>query len=177
MTILYDLKFKNECFFGKYRPNAFFKILLSDGTSVVIFYRLNQFFRKIHLGFIGSMILEINKLLNACVIGRKTKFGKGLVIMHPFGIVVNSEVTGGEKIVIESGVVIGAVGNGIPVSVPVLGNNVFIGAGAKILGGIKIGNNVKIGANAVVLNDVPDGATVVGIPAKVVKIDEKKVIV
>ena len=54
-------------------------------------------------------------------------------------------------------------------SVPVLGNNVYIGSGAKILGGIKIGNNVKVGANAVVLSDIPDGATAAGVPAKIIK--------
>ena len=52
---------------------------------------------------------------------------------------------------------------------PVIGNNVFIGAGACVLGGIKIGNNVSIGANAVVLDDIPDNSVVVGIPGKVVK--------
>ncbi|MDE2010537.1 MAG: hypothetical protein KGJ09_10760 [Candidatus Omnitrophica bacterium] len=88
--------------------------------------------------------------------------------MHPIGVVINGGVRGGKNIVIESGVVIGAARNGLPVRVPVLGNDVFIGAGAKVLGGITIGNNVKIGANAVVIHDVPDGATVVGIPAKVV---------
>jgi serine O-acetyltransferase len=89
--------------------------------------------------------------------------------MHPIGVVINGGVKGGKNIVIESGVVIGAARNGIPVQVPILGDDVFIGAGAKVLGGIKVGNNVRIGANAVVVHDVPDGATVVGIPAKVIK--------
>lgn len=58
---------------------------------------------------------------------------------------------------------------------PILGNNIFIGAGAKIIGGVRIGDNVKIGANAVVVKDVPDNATVVGVPARIIKIGEKKV--
>ncbi|MFA5143016.1 MAG: hypothetical protein WC522_02445 [Candidatus Omnitrophota bacterium] len=89
--------------------------------------------------------------------------------MHPVGVVINGEVKGGENIVIESGVVLGVARNGLPVKAPALGDNIYIGTGAKILGDIKIGSNVKIGANAVVLSDVPDGATAVGIPAKVVK--------
>ncbi len=166
MFIAKDIRFKNICFYGKYCPRAFFKVLLSDGTSAVVFYRLNQFFRSIRLGCIGWIFLELNKLLNGCVIGRKAEFGAGFVIMHPFGVVINGEVKGGENIVIESGVVIGAAKNGLQVKAPVLGNNIFIGAGAKVLGGIKVGNNVKIGANAVVVKDVPDSVTVVGIPAK-----------
>ena len=166
MAIAKDLRFKNICFYGEYRPRAFLKVLLSDGTSAVVFYRLNQFFQRIYLGAIGCLFLELNKLLNGCVIGRKAEFGAGFVIMHPYGVVINSEVKGGENIVIESGVVIGAAKNGLPVKAPILGNNIFIGSGAKVLGGIRVGNNVKIGANAVVVKDVPDNVTVVGIPAK-----------
>jgi serine O-acetyltransferase len=169
MKIFSDLRTKNICFYNSYKPEKFLSILLSDGTSAVLFYRMQQFFRKIGLGFIGGLFIEINKLFNGCVIGLRAEFGPGLVIMHPYGIVINSEVMGGENIVMESGVVIGSARNGVPVEAPVLGSNIFIGAGAKLLGGIKIGDNVKIGANAVVLEDVPDGATVVGIPAKAVK--------
>ena len=168
MVIVSDLKHKNECYFGKYNPQAFLNILLSDGTSAVILYRLHQFFKRIRLNFIGCFFLELNRFLNGCVIGQGARFDKGFVIMHPVGIVINSAVKGGENIVIESGVVIGAAKNGLPVKAPVLGNNIFIGSGAKILGHVRIGNNVKIGANAVVVKDVTDNVTVVGIPAKVV---------
>lgn len=169
MNIFCDMRTKNICFYNSYEPKKFLNILLSDGTSAVVLYRLHRFFCKIGLGFISGLFIEMNRLFNGCVIGLKAEFGPGLVIMHPNGIVINSEVRGGENIVIESGVVIGAARNGIPVEAPALGNNIFIGSGAKILGGIKIGNNTKIGANAVVLKDVPDGATAVGIPAKIIK--------
>ena len=172
MSIINDLKYKNECFFGEYRPGAFLKILMSDGTSAVILYRLSRFFRKLHLGFMGFIFSELNRVLNGCVIGRDAQFGKGFVIMHPFGIVINSGVRGGDSIVIESSAVIGAARNGLPVKVPNLGSNIFIGSGAKILGDIRIGDNVKIGANAVVLKDVPGNSTAVGVPAKVVKIKD-----
>jgi serine O-acetyltransferase len=169
MKIFSDMVIKNKCFYGVYKPEKFLNILLSDGTSAVVFYRMQQFFHKINLSLISMIFIDMNKLFNGCVIGLKAEFGAGFVIMHPYGVVINSEVKGGENIVIESGVVIGAACNGVPVEAPVLGNNIFIGSGAKILGGIKIGDNAKIGANAVVLEDVPDGATVVGIPARVVK--------
>ena len=163
-----DLKFKAECFYGKTSSHHVLRVLFTDGTPAVVLYRLAKFFQKIGLGVIGWFVLEINKLLYGCVIGRGTEFGRGFVLMHPIGVVINGAVKGGENVVIESGVVIGASRNGWPVQVPILGNNVFIGAGAKILGGIRVGNNVKIGANAVVVKDVSDNVTVAGIPARII---------
>jgi len=166
--IIDDIKYKSECFYGKCALKEFVKVLFTDGTSCMVFYRTAKFFQRIKLGMVSWIFLELNKILNGCVIGRNAEFGKGFVIMHTFGIVINGSVKGGENIVIENGVVIGAARSGLPVKTPVLGNNIFIGSGAKILGGIKIGNNVKIGANAVVVKDVPDNVTVVGIPARIV---------
>lgn len=168
MKIISDLKQKSRCYFDHDRLIGVLRVLISDGTSANVLYRMAQFFRKIKLGIISFILLDINKLINGCVIGRNAEFGKGFVLMHPIGVVINGGVKGGENVVIESGVVIGASRNGLPVEVPVLGDNVFIGAGAKVLGGIKIGNNVKIGSNSVVVKDVCDGATVVGIPGRII---------
>ena len=163
-----DLRYKAECFYGKTDLGSVLRVVLTDGTSAVVVFRIGKFFQRIGLGFIVWVLLDLSKTFHGCVIGRGVDFGPGFVLMHPIGVVINGGVRGGAKVVIESGVVIGAARNGLPVEVPVIGNNVFIGAGAKILGGIKIGNNVKIGANAVVVKDVPDNVTVVGIPARVV---------
>lgn len=135
---------------------------MSDGTSANILYRITSWFVSMRLSPIAFFFQVLNKWLNGCVIGAGARFGKGLILMHPVGIVINSKVTGGEHVVIESGVVIGDEKG----KAPVIGSNVFIGAGAKVIGGIKIGDNVKVGANAVVVRDVRDNATVVGIPAK-----------
>jgi len=167
--IIKDLVYKTGCFYGKCSWMEFIKILFSDGTSCMVFYRMAKFFQRIKLGIVSWIILEINKLVNGCVIGRGVELGKGFVVMHGIGVVINSGVRGGENIVLESGVVIGAAKSGMPIEVPQLGSNIFIGSGAKILGGIRIGNNVKIGANAVVVKDVPDNVTVVGIPARILK--------
>ena len=164
-----DLKHKAECFYGESSLKHILRIMLVDGTSAVFHYRCARFFQKIGLGFIGWFLLDWNRFANGCVIGRNAEFGKGFVIMHPAGVVINGGVKGGENIVIESGVVVGAARNGLPVEVPELGSNIFIGSGAKILGCIKIGNNVKIGANSVVIKDVPDGATVVGVPGRIIE--------
>jgi len=168
MELIKDYEYKCECYYGHSDRKGLLKIITTDGSSAVLLYRLGQLFIKMKLSFFGSILTAINKLVNGCVIGRYATFGAGFVLMHPVGVVINGGVKGGQKIVIESGVVIGAARNGFPVEVPVLGNNVFIGSGAKILGGITIGNDAIIGANAVVLNNVPNGVTVVGIPAKIV---------
>jgi serine O-acetyltransferase len=81
-------------------------------------------------------------------------------------VVINGRVHGGDHVHIEHQVTIGAEGR----QSPVLGDYVFIGAGAKIVGAVTIGSHVRIGANAVVVDDIPSGATAVGIPAKVVRL-------
>lgn len=91
-------------------------------------------------------------------------FGKGLMIYHYGSIVVNDNARIGDYATIYPGVVIGAKSNGCPH----IGNHCFIGAGSKILGGVKIGNNVTIAPNAVVVKDVPDNAVVAGVPAKII---------
>ena len=97
-------------------------------------------------------------------IPRNCNIGRGLIIYHYSGIVINGNVVIGENCVIRQGVTIG--NKNFENDVPTLGDNVDIGAGAVIIGRIKIGNNVKIGANAVVLKDVPDNHIAVGNPAR-----------
>ena len=97
---------------------------------------------------------------------RGAEFGPGFVLIHSLGVVINGTVRGGEGVKIEHQVTVGAEKR----QSPVLGDRVFLGAGAKVIGAITIGNGASIGANAVVLEDIPANATAVGIPAKVVKI-------
>lgn len=102
--------------------------------------------------------------------------GEGLRLNHTYGIVLNSNVIIGKNCTIFQQVTIGAVEcKGITDKAPQLGDNVYIGAGAKILGDIIIGDNVKIGANAVVTKDVPSNSTVVGNPMKIIS-KEKQVV-
>jgi serine O-acetyltransferase len=168
MKLIKDFIYKSECYFGQSDTKGILRVLISDGSSAMILYRVSYGLNKIGLGILALPFLMLNKLLNGCVIGYKAQFEEGFVIMHPVGVVINGAVKGGRNIVVESGVVIGAAKNGLPVKVPVLGNNIYIGSGAKIFGDITIGNNVKIGANSVVVKNIPDNVTVVGIPARVV---------
>lgn len=86
----------------------------------------------------------------------------GLVFPHPYGIIIHSKALIGQNTIIMQQVTIGGKNWNDPVGVPKIGNNCYIGAGAKILGDLQIGNNVTIGANAVVTKDIPDGSAVVG---------------
>ena len=92
----------------------------------------------------------------------------GLYVGHYGGIVVSSEVTIGKNFNISQGVTVGRRNRGNKKGFPTIGDNVFVGAGAKIIGSVNIGNNVVIGANCVVTRDIPDNAVVVGIPGRVI---------
>ena len=129
------------------------------GIPIVKFgFRLIYFF----LRKISDIIFDIG-------IWPESEIGYGLNV-HNSGIYIKAKI--GKNCVISQQVTIGHVGGFKGGGVPALGDNVYIGAGAKILGEVKIGNNVIIGANAVVISDIPDNAIAVGIPAKVVKIRE-----
>jgi serine O-acetyltransferase len=96
------------------------------------------------------------------------KIGSGLYIGHFGGVVINQDVVIGDNCNLSHGVTLGQVNRGERAGSPVIGNNVYIGPGAKIIGRIRVGNGAAVGANAVVVDDVPDGTAVAGVPAKVV---------
>jgi serine O-acetyltransferase len=99
-----------------------------------------------------------------------TQIGAGLYIGHFGGIVVNRHARIGRNVNISQGVTIGQVNRGERQGVPDIGDNVYIGPGAVIIGAIRIGNGCAIGANAVVTRDLPDNAVAVGVPAKVISL-------
>ena len=113
-------------------------------------------------------ILRHYQVLYGIYIHPKTKIGKGFYIGHYGGIVVNDEVVIGNNCNIGHNLTIGQTNRGRYKGCPVIGDNVYIGAGVAIIGRIRIGDNVAIGANAVVTKDVPDNAVVAGNPARIV---------
>jgi serine O-acetyltransferase len=108
---------------------------------------------------------KLNAVFCQCVIGRGAEFGPGFVLVHSNGVVINGSVRGGTGVVIEHQVTIGAERR----RSPSLGDDVFLGAGSKVIGAVRIGDGVRVGANAVVVSDLPDRCTAVGIPARVVR--------
>ena len=111
------------------------------------------------------LVSAINRVLTGVEIEPGAKLGPGFQIYHGHGIVVNRNVRAGRDLLLFHGVTLGTNGHGN--AAPVLGERVIVYAGAKVLGGVHIGDRARIGANAVVLDDVPAGATAVGIPARI----------
>jgi len=137
------------------QENKFTRLLLFKSW----FYR-----KKIFL--VSKTLDTVYQILFSCDIPSSIKIGKSSKFAHRgLGCVIHPRTIIGEGCKIFQHVTIGSRNGEGP---PVLGNNVYIGAGACILGEVNIGNNVKIGANSVVLNDVPDGSVVVGVPGRVI---------
>jgi serine O-acetyltransferase len=164
-TILTDLRLKALWCYESARWTAILKVLLTDGTPAMILYRLMQWSRRWRLVPLEMIFNRLNTIFCNCIIGRGAEFGPGFVLIHATGIVINGNVRGGSKVYLEHQVTIGAERR----QNPVLGSDIFLGAGAKILGSVTIGDGARVGANAVVVHDVPPYATVVGIPARIVR--------
>jgi serine O-acetyltransferase len=160
-----DLQAKAQWCYDRSDWRRIVKVLATDGTSAMIIYRLMQWSRKWRLVLLEMLFNKLNGVCCSCIIGRGADFGPRFVLIHSQGVVINAEVRGGSNVTIEHQVTIGAERR----RSPILGNNVFIGAGAKVIGTVTIGDGARVGANAVVVHDVPPGATVVGIPARVVR--------
>jgi serine O-acetyltransferase len=127
--------------------------------------------RKIPI--LPKLITYFIRLIFGCYLPYQIKFGKKAVVGYGgLGIVVHHRVIVGNDIHIDQNVTIG--GTSKKHEVPKIGDHVYIGAGAKVLGPITIGDNVVIGANAVVVNDVPSNSLVVGVPGKIIKKGIKK---
>ena len=103
------------------------------------------------------------------------QIGDGFFIDHGHGVVIGETAIIGDNVTLYQGVTLGGTGKEQGKRHPTVGNNVMIGAGAKVLGSVYIGNNCKIGAGSVVLSDVPDNATVVGVPGRIVVLNDKRV--
>jgi serine O-acetyltransferase len=160
-----DLRQKARWSYQTDRWPALLKVLFTDGTAAMINYRLMQWSRRWGLVPFEMFFNKLNAACCNCIIGRGAQFGPGFVLIHATGIVINGKVRGGENIYLEHQVTLGAQDR----QSPQLGSDIFIGAGAKIIGPVTIGDSVRIGANAVVLEDVPAYATAAGVPAKIVR--------
>lgn len=160
-----DVRAKAQWCYGSTGWGAIAKTLATDGTAAMIWYRLMQWAGRWRLVPLEMLFNKFNAVCCNCIIGRGAQFGPGFVLVHSTGVVINGSVRGGEHVYLEHQVTVGAERR----QSPQLGNHVFVGAGAKIVGPVTIGNDCRIGANAVVVDDIPSGATAVGIPAKVVR--------
>lgn len=164
-TIREDVRRKALWCYQNDRPRDLLHALLADGTCAMVLYRLMQWSRRHRLAPLEMVFNRMNSILCNCIIGRGAEFGEGFVLIHATGVVINGAVRGGTGVHIEHQVTIGAERR----CVPSIGDNVFIGAGAKIVGQVAIGEGARVGANSVVLEDVPAYHTAVGVPARNVR--------
>ena len=145
----------------------------AQGFWVMLVYRFGRWrysvrpalLRKV-FSLLYKVLYKFVQILTGIELPCEVIVGRNFVIDHFGGIVVSGYAQFGDDCRIRNGVVIGLKNIAEPVA-PIIGNNVDIGAGAKILGAIKVGNNVVIGANAVVITDVPDNSLAVGVPARI----------
>lgn len=143
--------------------------LLSPRFAPILIYRLSYFFGLSKFKFFSKIFTLFNLVFFGIEISPRCYIGRGLYLPHTSGTVIGAwEI--GENATIFQGVTLGAKEADFSYKIelrPVLGDNVIVGAGAKILGGIHIGDNAKVGANAVVTKDVPENSMAVGVPAKI----------
>ena len=145
--------------------------LLYPGVRALFFHRVAHAFWTSGFLFVGRLVSEIGRWLSGIEIHPGATIGKHLFIDHGAGVVIGETAIIGNDVTLYHGVTLGGIAPGsMPQGRrhPVVEDNVIIGAGAQVLGGITVGNGARVGANAVVVKDVPPGVTVVGIPAQVV---------
>ena len=155
-------------------------ILTYPGVKAVFFHRLANFFSTAKFDLIARIISQFSRFLTGIEIHPNAKIGKNLFIDHGMGVVIGETSEIGNNVTIYHNVTLGGSSPSIDSERqrhekrhPTIGNNVVIGSGAQIIGPVVVGKNARIAANAVVVKDVPESATMVGIPAKAVKLENK----
>jgi serine acetyltransferase len=133
-----------------------------DGSQALMLSRLREAGRRWRIPVMGSVVRRLQTVLFGIEIASEVELGEGVVFLHTVGVVIGGDAQIGDRVVFLGGNTVGTIDwKGYPR----IGNDVIIGAGARILGPITIGDGATIGANAVVVTDVPPGSTAVGIPA------------
>jgi serine O-acetyltransferase len=143
--------------------------LFYSGLHAVMIHRLAYWMEQHHMRCLARGVSQLNRFLTGIEIHPGARIGKRLFIDHGMGIVIGETAEVGDDCTIYHGVTLGGTGKDKGKRHPTLGNNVLVGAGAKILGPLHIGDCAMIGANAVVLCEVPADATVVGVPGHLVR--------
>lgn len=144
---------------------------LYSGFKAIRSHRKANWFFRHNMKLIARFISQRSRHKTGIEIHPAAQIGKGLFIDHGMGVVIGETTIIGDNCTIYQGVTLGGTGKETGKRHPTLGDNVLVGAGAKVLGPFTIGNNARIAAGAVVLTGVPPGATAVGVPARIVRIN------
>ena len=143
--------------------------LCYPGFHAILLHRFAHKLYKANVPLIPRVISQFSRFFTGIEIHPGAKIGRRFFIDHGMGVVIGETTEIGDDALIYQNVTLGGTGNERGKRHPTLANNVVVGTGAKILGGIRVGNNARIGAGAVVVHPVPDNSTVVGIPGRVVR--------
>lgn len=155
--------------------NAWEVFFLYPCVHALISHRFAHWLYKHKRYFLARYVSQRTRKKTGIEIHPAAKIGRGLFIDHGMGVVIGETVEIGENCTLYQGVTLGGTGKDKGKRHPTLGDNVMVGSGAKVLGPFHVGDNVKIAANAVVLNEIPPNSTCVGVPARIVKLDNRKV--
>ncbi len=150
-------------------------VLTYSGLHAVLAYRFSHLLYQKGYFTAARIVSQISRFFTGIEIHPGAKIGKGLFIDHGMGVVIGETTEIGDNCLIYQGVTLGGTGKDKGKRHPTLGNNVLVGAGARVLGPFKVGDNAKIASNAVVLEEVPENATAVGVPARIVRQNGMKV--
>ncbi len=155
-------------------------VLTYPGVKAVFFHKIANFFYKAGFDLVARVISQTVRFFTGIEIHPGAKIGKNLFIDHGMGVVIGETSEIGDNVTIYHAVTLGGSSPSVDSERqrnekrhPTIGNEVVIGSGAQIIGPVKVGNNARIAANAVVVKDVKENTTMVGIPAKAVKLDNK----
>jgi serine O-acetyltransferase len=152
-------------------------VLCHAPLHAIMLYRVSHWlFARCGLRLLGKLVATFSRALTGVEIHPGARIGRGLFIDHGAGVVIGETVVIGEHCVLFHNVTLGGTGRYHGQRHPMVGDHVYIGTGATVLGPVSIGDHAKIGANAFVINhDVPDDCTVVGTPARIVKLHGERV--
>ncbi len=158
------------------RPSALEVFFAYNGFHAVMFHRMNNWIWHLGLHTLARTFANIARMLTGIEIHPEAQIGRGFFIDHGTGVVIGQTAIVEDNVTIYHGVTLGGVGKQGEVNGkrhPTLKEGAIIGSGAQILGDITIGIHAKVGSNSVVTSDIPDGATAIGIPARVIGGDDK----
>ncbi|MFH1736870.1 MAG: serine O-acetyltransferase EpsC, partial [Actinomycetota bacterium] len=145
------------------------------GLHAIIMHRQANWLYRHRFKLGGRLLSEWSRFITGIEIHPGAVIGEGFFIDHGMQVVIGETSVIGDNVLMYQGVTLGGVGTGKGKRHPTIGNNVVIGAGAKVLGNVTVGDNVRIGANSVVIKDVPASTTVVGVPARAVREGDKAI--
>lgn len=150
-------------------------LLLYPGVHAIINHRIAHFLYCHRLRFLARLVSQLSRHFTGIEIHPGAKIGRRFVVDHGMGIVIGETAEVGDDVLLYHGVTLGGTGKDQGKRHPTIGNNVLIGCGAKVLGPFKVGDNSRIASNSVVLSEVPENATAVGVPARIVRIGGRRI--